>query len=184
MRFFLAAALTASQTPGNYAPFALGCMAAAGTGVYGGAALAGNVLGALLFLDFASALPHVATAILILVAATTFQGSRMFGTPKILAATAGVLSLAVGGIYVTQSLSPMEQLAPCLAAAGLTGAAAWFFLPVLQQFPQDIQGLPPADQGLFFNQGKADGVEGANGDATQGLFPQLLRLFQLHEHGS
>ena len=30
IRFFLAAALTATQTPGDYAPFALGCVAACG----------------------------------------------------------------------------------------------------------------------------------------------------------
>lgn len=32
IRFFLTAALTASKTPGGYAPFALGCVAAAGPG--------------------------------------------------------------------------------------------------------------------------------------------------------
>ena len=132
IRFFLAAALTASRTAGEYAPFALGCMAAAGTGAYGAAALAGNFLGALLFLNFSAALPHMATAILILTAATAFQGSKTLGRPKALAVTAAVLSLAVGGIYVAQSLSPMAQLAPCLAAAGLTGVSAWFFAPLLR----------------------------------------------------
>ena len=38
IRFFLAAALTASQAPGGYAPFALGCVAAAGGGASGAAA--------------------------------------------------------------------------------------------------------------------------------------------------
>ena len=44
IRFFLAAALTASGTPGGYAPFALGCVAAAGGGPLGAAALAGIIL--------------------------------------------------------------------------------------------------------------------------------------------
>ena len=35
IRFFLAAALTASQTTGGYAPFALGLVAAAGPGIPG-----------------------------------------------------------------------------------------------------------------------------------------------------
>ena len=52
IRFFLTAALTASQTAGGYAPFALGCIAAAGPGADGAAALLGGVTGALLFLDF------------------------------------------------------------------------------------------------------------------------------------
>ena len=44
IRFFLTAALTASRTPGGYAPFALGCIAAAGPGADGGAALLGPLL--------------------------------------------------------------------------------------------------------------------------------------------
>ena len=39
IRFFLAAALTASQTAGGYAPFALGLVSAAGAGLPGAAAL-------------------------------------------------------------------------------------------------------------------------------------------------
>ena len=49
IRFFLAAALTASQLPDGHAPFALGCIAAAGPGGDGIAALAGAGAGALLF---------------------------------------------------------------------------------------------------------------------------------------
>ena len=59
IRFFLAAALTASQTPGGSAPFALGWIAAAGPGLEGGAALAGAVTGAALFLPFRNALPFL-----------------------------------------------------------------------------------------------------------------------------
>ena len=46
--------------------------------------------------------------------------------------TAAGFSMAVGGIYVIQSLSPMDHLTPCVAAAGLTGASAWFFQPLLK----------------------------------------------------
>ena len=45
IRFFLAAALTASQTPGDYAPFALGCVAACGPGAEGIAAPLGAGVG-------------------------------------------------------------------------------------------------------------------------------------------
>ena len=104
IRFFLAAALTASQTPGEYAPFALGLVAAAGPGMNGAAALAGAGPGALLFLDFASALPFLAVGVLILTAATAFQGSQKLTRPGAIAVTATGLFLAVGGIYVIQSL--------------------------------------------------------------------------------
>ena len=145
IRFFLAAALTASQTPGGYAPFALGLVAAAGPGMNGAAALTGAGLGALLFLDFASALPFLAVGVLLLTAATAFQGSQKLTRPGAVAVTAAGLFLAVGGIYVIQSLSPLRHLTPCVAAAGLTGAAAWFFCPVFR--PEEGR---PAPDGLLF----------------------------------
>ena len=113
IRFFLGAALTASQTAGGYAPFALGLVAAAGPGLGGAAALAGTGVGALLFMEFAQALPHLAIAVLILTAATAFRGSSTLARPKVLALTAGGLSQAVWGIYVIQSLAPLEKLTPC-----------------------------------------------------------------------
>ena len=145
IRFFLAAALTASQTAGGYAPFALGLVSAAGAGIPGTAALAGTAAGAFLFLDFSAALPHLAIAILILTAATSFRGVARLGTARAQALTAAGLTLAVQGIYVAQSLAPLEHLAPCLAAVCLTGASAWFFRPLLK--PDSTQ---PLQNGLLF----------------------------------
>lgn len=145
IRFFLAAALTAGQVPGDYAPFALGCVAASGSGGGGISALAGAVLGALLFMDFGAALPFLACAVLIATTVTAFQGSRLLAGQRAAALTAATLFLAVGGIYVVQSLSPIEQLTPCLAATGLTGAAAWFLYPLLQPG----ENCFPADSVLF-----------------------------------
>ena len=145
IRFFLAAALTASQTAGGYAPFALGLVSAAGAGIPGTAALAGTAAGAFLFLDFSAALPHLAIAILILTAATSFRGVARLNTARAQALTAAGLTLAVQGIYVAQSLAPLEHLAPCLAAVCLTGASAWFFRPLLQ--PDSTQ---PLQNGLLF----------------------------------
>ena len=145
IRFFLAAALTASRTPGGYAPFALGVIAAAGAGADGAAALAGAAAGAVLFLDFAEALPHLATGVLILTAATAFRGVKAVLRPRVQAAMSGCIFLAVSGIYVLQSLAPLEDLTPCLAAAGLTIAATWFFQPLLQ--PENDR---PAAEGVLF----------------------------------
>ena len=131
IRFFLAAALTASQTPGAYAPFALGCAAAAGPGAEGVAALVGAGLGALLFLDFADALPFLASAVLIFTAATALRGTKAAGKRAFALWTSTASFLAVGGIYVLQSLSPMDRLAPFCAAAVLTGLAAWYLWPLL-----------------------------------------------------
>ena len=132
IRFFLAAALTASQTPGDYAPFALGCLVAAGAGAQGLAALAGAGVGALLFLDFSSALPFMATAVLIFTTATAFHGLRILDKPGALPLIGAGLFAAVNGIYVLQSLAPWDALTPCVAAAVLVGASAWYYRPLLR----------------------------------------------------
>ena len=131
IRFFLAAALSARQTPGGYAPFALGCVAASGPGSMGGAALVGCVVGAALFMDFAQALPFLAAGVLILSAATAFRDLRLLETKWFLPLTAAGLFLSVSGIYVLQSLAPLEDLSPCAAAAVLVGLSAWYDQPLL-----------------------------------------------------
>ena len=129
IRFFLTAALTASQTPGGYAPFALGCVAASGAGVEGAAALTGAALGAVLFMRFETALPFLAVCVLIL---TAERAVHLTARRQALALMTASLFLAVSGIYVAQSLSPMEDLAPCLAAAVLTGGSTWYYQPLLR----------------------------------------------------
>lgn len=113
IRFFLTAALTASQTAGGYAPFALGCIAAAGPGADGAAALLGGVTGALLFLDFQQVLALAAVGILILTAATAFRDTAFLQKPWVLPVLAAGMVLAVDGIYVLQSLDPLSHAAPC-----------------------------------------------------------------------
>ena len=132
IRFFLTAALTASQTPGDYAPFALGCVAACGPGAEGIAALLGAGVGAVLFLDFSAALPFLAAAILIFTTAAAFQGLKLLEGLLFHPLAGAGLFLAVSGIYVLQSLSPLRDLGPCLAAAVLTGLAAWYYQPLLE----------------------------------------------------
>lgn len=145
IRFFLTAALTASQLPDGHAPFALGCIAAAGPGGEGIAALAGAGVGAVLFLDFGDALPFLAAGILILTASASFRGTALWGRPLFMPLVSAALCAAVGGIYVIQSLSPMEHLAPYIAATALTGVSAWFFRLLLQP-----AGDRPAPEGVLF----------------------------------
>ena len=132
IRFFLSAALTATQTPSRHAPFALGLLAASGPGGDSLAALAGAAAGAFVFLDFAHALPFLAVAILIATASSALRGTRFMAHSKGPALTAVALFLMVEGIYVLQSLSPGEQLKGCVSAAGLLGASAWLFRPLLR----------------------------------------------------
>ena len=132
VHFFLAGALTASRIPGGHAPFALGCVAAAGTGGESLGALLGTMLGAVLFFDFEEALPHLAAAVLILTAGRAFRGSRLVVSRRMLAMLAATVFLMVGIIYVTQSLSPLEDAMNCAVAAMLLACAVWFYRPLLQ----------------------------------------------------
>lgn len=148
IRFFLAAALTASQTPGGYAPFSLGLIAAAGPGAGGIAALSGAAAGAFLLLDFADALPFLAAGLLILTASTAFRETWLSERRWFPSLSAAGLSLAVGGIYVLQSLSPLEKLMPYIAASGLAGVSAWFLQPLFSP-----EGNRPAPEGILFLSG-------------------------------
>ena len=131
--FLLSAALTAVLTPGGYAPFALGLLSASGAGRDALAALGGTVLGTVLFLDFAQALPHLAAAILIFTAGSAFRGTALLTRRRVSAAVAAALFAAVGGIYVVQSLTPWQDLPLCLAATALTAASAYLFWPLLRR---------------------------------------------------
>lgn len=132
IRFFLTAALTASQMPGGYAPFALGCVAASGPGAEGVAALVGAGVGAVLFLDFADALAFLATAILIFTTATAFRGMALAEKPLFLPLTGAGLFFAVQLIYLLQALSPLERVGPCLASTVLVGASVKLYRPLLR----------------------------------------------------
>lgn len=129
--FFLAAALTAAQLPGGSAPFALGCVAAAGAGGEGMAALLGAALGSLVFQSFAAGVQQLAAVVLILTASFALRDLRLFRLPAVPAVCAGGLTLTVGMVYVLQALEPMRQLPDCLTAAAFTGLAAWMYAPLL-----------------------------------------------------
>ena len=131
IRFFMAAALTGNQILGGYAPFALGCVAASGPGLGALAALCGAALGAFFLMDFSNALPFAAACMLILAASFAFRGNRVLTGPRAMSLISAGMFLSVGMIYVLEAEEPLEAFASCAAAAGLTGASAWFFWPLL-----------------------------------------------------
>lgn len=131
IRFFLAAALSATQLPGGLAPFALGCVAAAGPGADGIAALCGVLSGTLLFQKFQTGLAQIAAAILIFAAATALRGLKISERPGFTPAVASGMFFAVKGVYLLQSLSPEREILPCLTACLLVGLSAWAYQPLL-----------------------------------------------------
>ena len=145
VRFFMTAALAGNQTTGGYAPFALGCVAAAGAGAGGLCAVLGAAAGAAVFMTFSDALPFLAVCVLILAASTAFRGNRILSRPGVISLVSVCLFLAVALIYVLESFMPREGLTPCLAAAALTGASAWFLWPLLNR----AEGRAPGEGVLF-----------------------------------
>lgn len=139
IRFFLAAALSASRLFGGYAPFALGCVAAAGAGAEGLAALLGTGLGTLLFMDFSAGLPHLAAAALIFTLATAFHGLKITERPLFMSLVSALLFFAVKLVYLLQTAGPMTKLFPCLTASLLVAVSARCYAPLLtpgQEKPQ------------------------------------------------
>ena len=143
IRFFLAAALCAARIGGGEAPFALGCVAAAGPGAGGIAALLGCGLGLALFLDFSSGLIQLGSAILMAAAMTALQGTKLAEKRGFAPVCAGGLYFAVKGIWVLQSADPAAGLPLCLLTAALCGLSAWGYVPLLR-------GRQPEEEGLRF----------------------------------
>ena len=143
VRFFLAAALCAARIGGGEAPFALGCVAAAGPGSGGIAALLGCGMGLALFLDFASGLIQLGSAILIAAAMTALQGTKLSEKRSFAPVCSGGMYLAVKGIWVLQSADPAAGLPLCLLTAALCALSAWGYVPLLR-------GRQPEEEGLRF----------------------------------
>lgn len=115
--------LTAAAPGGQYAPWALAAVAAAGVGWQGLLAVVCAGLGALLFMDFQPGLRHTAAALLIFCANTALCNTRLYRRPRFrpMAAVcaAGLTQLP----YLIQRGG--RQWALCMAALALLyGAAA------------------------------------------------------------
>ena len=143
IRFFLAAALCAARIGGGEAPFALGCVAAAGPGAGGLAALLGCGAGLSLFLDFSSGLIQLGASILTAAAMTALQGTKLAEKRGFAPLCAGGMYLAVKGIWILQSARPEAQLPACLLTASLGALSAWGYVPLLR-------GRQPEEAGLRF----------------------------------
>ena len=120
--FLLAAVLFGAQLFGGYAPFALGLIAAAGSGKRGLAALLGGVLGALAFLDFSHALRALAVAVLLYTANNAFCETKWYRSRFFLPVMTALMHVAVEFVYLLQS-GP-DEAADCLLSVALAMLAA------------------------------------------------------------
>jgi len=129
--FLLTAVLCGAQLFGGYAPFALGLVAAAGSGKRGLAALLGGVAGALVFLDFSHALRTLAVAVLLYTANNAFCETRWYRSRRFLPAMTALMYLAVELVYLLQAGA--DRAALCLLSIALAVLAAVCARAVLER---------------------------------------------------
>ena len=115
--FLLTAVLCGAQLFGGYAPFALGLVAAAGSGKRGLAALLGCVAGALVFLDFSHALRALAVAVLLYTANNAFCETKWYRSRRFLPVMTALMYLAVEMVYLLQAGA--DEAALCLLSIAL-----------------------------------------------------------------
>lgn len=127
----LTMALMAYRIGDGYAPLALGAVAASGQGGNGLWALVGVVLGAMLWFDFATALPCVAIGILLYCAVSAFGDFKWMAKSWPLPLLSMATFFTVNGIYLIQSLSPNTAWGLCLCATAVVGVTAGLLRPIL-----------------------------------------------------
>ena len=127
--FLLTAVLFGAQLFGGYAPFALGLIAAAGSGRRGLSALLGGVLGALAFMSFSHALRALAVAVLLYTGSNAFCETKWYRSRFFLPVLTASMYLAVEFVYLLQSGS--EDAALCALSIALATLSAVCFRAAL-----------------------------------------------------
>lgn len=123
LRFLLSAILSGSQIFGCCAPFGLGFVAAAGSGIDGLSALAGILVGSLLFMPFIDAMKYIAAAILIFSVSLSFFDTKIYQKAAFMPAIASACTASVGFIYIFHSDFFSLGSAYCLLETLLAGGS-------------------------------------------------------------
>ncbi|MCD7843844.1 MAG: hypothetical protein LUG17_04380, partial [Clostridiales bacterium] len=100
-RFLLAAVLSQGFVLGEHAPFALGYIAASGSGLEGAAALLGGLTGCLLGMDTSGALRYAAAAILIYAVEFAFFDRPLYKSRWFMAVCSAVIAGITGFVYLS-----------------------------------------------------------------------------------
>ncbi len=126
-RFVCSALLSRAVLLGSYAPFALGFVAASGSGAEGFAALCGAVIGYLLGMGFSGALRYAAAAILIYSIAFGFFDLPIYRKPWFMGACAAAVGAITGFAYLSGAGWSTENIRDFLSEVVLIGLSALLF---------------------------------------------------------
>ncbi len=127
IRLLLGALLAGAEIFGGYAPFGLGFVAAAGSGLDGFCALLGACFGYLVLQGLPVGLRYVAAAILVYAVAFAFYDIRLYRRSWFMPLTAAVLDGLTGFVYLSDQGWTAQNLIFFGTELLLCGAGAYFY---------------------------------------------------------
>ncbi|MCD8353410.1 MAG: SpoIIE family protein phosphatase [Clostridiales bacterium] len=140
-RFALAAVLSQGFVLGEHAPFALGYIAASGSGLEGAAALLGGLTGCLLGMDASGALRYIAAAILIYAVEFAFFDRPLYKSRWFMAVCSAVIAGITGFVYLSGAGWSQVAILNFASELVMVGISCLFFQGVGEDAPPDRGSL-------------------------------------------
>ena len=116
---------------GEYAPFGVALVGAAGSGVCGAAALVGACFGYLTLMGFTGGLRYISASMLTFAVSFAFYDVKVLRKPWAMPAIAGLLNGITGFIYLSEAGWRTEDVIYFFTECFLTVAASWCYRQLL-----------------------------------------------------
>ena len=146
IHFLLAAVLAGASVFGDYAPFGVALVGAAGSGVCGAAALVGACFGYMVLLGFADGLRYAAAAILTFAVGFAFYDWKLLRRPWAMPLIAGFINSCTGFIYLSEGGWRTVDVIYFLTELVLIVASGWCYRQLLlpMRAGRGVELLSPA----------------------------------------
>ena len=131
IHFLLAAVLAGAAVFGDYAPFGVALVGAAGSGVCGAAALVGACFGYLTLLGFTGGLRYISASMLTFAVNFAFYDMKLLRKPWAMPIVAGLFNGVTGFIYLSEAGWRTEDVIYFFTECFLTVAASWCYRQLL-----------------------------------------------------
>lgn len=131
IHFLLSAVLAGAVIFGDYAPFGVALVGAAGSGVCGAAALVGACFGYLTLLGFTGGLRYISASMLTFAVNFAFYDMKLLRKPWAMPIVAGLFNGVTGFIYLSEAGWRTEDVIYFFTECFLTVAASWCYRQLL-----------------------------------------------------
>ena len=131
IHFLLSAVLAGAAVFGDYAPFGVALVGAAGSGVCGAAALVGACFGYLTLLGFTGGLRYISASMLTFAVNFAFYDVKLLRKPWAMPMVAGLFNGVTGFIYLSEAGWRTEDVIYFFTECFLTVAACWCYRQLL-----------------------------------------------------